>query len=131
MTSIALLGLALFASLAPTPASAASTVDVTSATLAARGVAVDVTITVVCTAGRSGGVEVIVRQRSGSGVAHGSGWAPVTCTGEPQEVTARVAAQADGEIFRPGETLVTAGFELCDQDACEYPRIDDTVRVTH
>ncbi|SCG53779.1 hypothetical protein [Micromonospora halophytica] len=131
MTTIALLGLSLFVLLAPTPASAASTVDVTSATLVARGVAVDVTITVACPAGMSGGVELSLRQRSGNGVAYGSGWAPVACTGEPQEVTGRVAAQADGEIFRNGETLVNVGFELCGQEGCEYPQINDTIRVTH
>ncbi|MGB2571677.1 hypothetical protein ACPFP2_24975 [Micromonospora citrea] len=131
MTTIALLGLSLFVLLAPTPASAANTVDVTSATLVARGVAVDVTVTVVCPASTSGSIELSLRQRSGSGLAYGSGWAPVHCTGEPQEVTARVTAQESGEIFRNGETLVTGGLEVCGEDSCEYPPFTDTIRVTH
>ncbi|SCL70098.1 hypothetical protein GA0070606_5292 [Micromonospora citrea] len=131
LTTLALLALALFTMLAPTPASAASTVDVTSATLVARGVAVDLTLTVACPAGSTGAFELNLRQRSGNGVAYGSGWAPVSCTGQPQEVTGRVAAQPDGAIFRPGETLVTASLELCGSETCEYLFIEDAVRVTH
>jgi len=130
VTTIALLGLSLFAVLAPTPASAASSVDVTSATLVARGVAVDLTLTVTCQAGMSGGSELILRQRSGDRVAIGSGWAPITCTGEPQAVTGRVYADGGGLVFHKGVALASGGFELCGQDVCDYPRFEETIRVT-
>ncbi|MFF4875741.1 hypothetical protein [Micromonospora sp. NPDC000668] len=129
-TTIALLGLSLFVLLAPTPASAASTVDVTSATLVARGVAVDLTLTVTCQNGMSGGSELILRQRSGDRVAYGSGWAPISCTGEPQAVTGRVFAEAGGFAFNKGVALANGSFELCAQENCEFLQFDETIRVT-
>ncbi|MFG3555181.1 hypothetical protein ACGGAQ_12375 [Micromonospora sp. NPDC047557] len=129
-TTIALLGLSLFALLTPSPASAASTVEVTSATLVAKGVAVDLTLTVTCDAGLSGGAELILRQRSGNRVAYGSGWAPVSCTGQPQAVTGRVYAEGGGFAFNRGVALASGGFELCGQDVCDYPRFEDEVRIT-
>ncbi|MEH1101011.1 hypothetical protein [Micromonospora sp. CPCC 205561] len=130
-TAIALLGMPLFVLLGSTPASAAASIDVTSGTLVVRGVAVDLTISVACPAGRSGSFELVLRQRSGNRIAYGSGWAPVGCTGAPQEVTGRVWAATEGAVFRSGEALVTGSTELCGQDTCEYGQIDDTVRVTH
>lgn len=129
-TVTALLGLPLLVLLGATPASAASTTDVTSATLVARGVAVDVTVSVTCPAGMSGSFELVVRQRSGDRIAYGSGWAPLSCTGQPQAVPARVLAQHDGAIFRTGVALFTGGTELCNEETCEYGQIDDTARVT-
>ncbi|MET8321340.1 hypothetical protein [Micromonospora sp. NPDC005189] len=84
ITTIALLGLSLFVVLAPTPASAASSVEATSRALVARGVAVDLTLTVVCQAGMSGISNLTLRQRSGDRVAHGTGSAPLRCSGEPR-----------------------------------------------
>ncbi|MDG4840563.1 hypothetical protein O7631_28900 [Micromonospora sp. WMMD967] len=128
-TTIALLGLSVVALLNPTAASAASDVEVTSATLVARGIAVDLTITVTCPAGASGGAELILRQRSGDRVAYGSGWSPLNCTGEPQAVTGRVYAENGGLVFHKGIALASGGFELC-QDGCDYPRFEGTVRIT-
>ncbi|MGK5741826.1 hypothetical protein [Micromonospora sp. URMC 103] len=129
LTTIALLPLSLSVALAPTPASAAEAVDVTSATLVARGVAVDVTLDVTCPAGMTGSIELSIRQRSGGLVAYGSGWAPLSCTGEAQAVTGRVLAQPGGPVFRTGEALVTGNVELCGAEACDYAQVDDTVRV--
>ncbi|MFG3704585.1 hypothetical protein ACGF7U_07590 [Micromonospora sp. NPDC047670] len=131
LTTLALLILPLFAVLAPTPASAAGTLDAKSATLVDGGAAVDVTLTVVCPAGMTGVFELVFEQRSGNGAANGSGWAPLPCSGQPYDVTARVAAQPDGTLFRPGKALVKTILELCGPETCEYPRINDTVRVTH
>ncbi|WP_435207303.1 hypothetical protein [Micromonospora sp. bgisy143] len=129
-TITALLGLSLVALLTPTPASAASTVDVTSATLVARGVAVDITLTVTCDPGLSGATELIVRQRSGDRVAYASGWAPLdSCTGEPQTVTGRAWVEGGGLALNPGVALISGGFELCNQDVCDYPRFEQTVRI--
>ncbi|MFE9918886.1 hypothetical protein ACFYPG_27390 [Micromonospora sp. NPDC005553] len=131
ITAIALLGLSLSVMLAPTPASAASTVDVTSATLVARGVAVDITLTVTCPAGLSGATELIVRQRSGDRVAYAGGWAPLnSCTGEPQAVAGRAWAQPDGLVLHKGVALISGGFELCNQDVCDYPNFEQTFRIT-
>ncbi|CCH20161.1 hypothetical protein [Micromonospora lupini] len=129
--TIALLGLSLFVLLTPSPASAASTVEVTSATLVARGVAVDVTLTVTCDPGLSGATELIIRQRSGNRVAYASGWAPLNlCTGEPQVVTGRAWVEGGGLVLKPGVALISGGFELCGQDMCDYPHFEDEVRIT-
>ncbi|WCN79918.1 hypothetical protein [Micromonospora sp. LH3U1] len=131
ITTIALLGLSLFAMLAPTPASAASSVEVTSATLVARGVAVDVTLTVTCPAGMSGATELIIRQRSGNRVAYAGGWAPLnSCTGEPQAVQGRAWVEGGGLVLHKGVALISGGFELCNQDVCDYPQFEQTFRIT-
>ena len=100
ITTIALLGLSLSVMLAPTPASAASSVDVTSATLVARGVAVDLTLTVTCQAGLSGAHRAdhpTAVGRPGSRTPRG--WGPARCTGEPQTVTGRAWAEAGGLVL--------------------------------
>ncbi|MGI5519582.1 hypothetical protein ACQEUX_01320 [Micromonospora sp. CA-259024] len=130
LTTIALLGLSLVALLTPTAASAASTVEVTSATLVARGVALDVSLTVTCPAGMSGGTELIIRQRSGNKVAYASGWGPASCTGEPQIVTGRAWVEGGGLVLKPGVALISGGFELCSQEGCDYPRFEQTFRIT-
>ncbi|MCG5445209.1 hypothetical protein NIE79_003654 [Micromonospora sp. NIE79] len=131
VTAIALLGLSLTVMLVPTPASAASTVEVTSATLVARGVAVDITLTVTCPAGLSGATELIVRQRSGDRVAYAGGWAPLnSCTGEPQAVTGRAWVEGGGLVLHKGVALISGGFELCNQDVCDYPNFEQTFRIT-
>lgn len=130
-TTVALLCLSLFALLTPTAASAASTVEVTSATLVARGVAVDITLTVTCAPGLSGATELIVRQRSGDRVAYAGGWAPLgSCTGEPQTVTGRAWAEGGGLALNPGIALISGGFELCGEVGCDYPRFEQTFRIT-
>ncbi|RZT80017.1 hypothetical protein EV382_3259 [Micromonospora violae] len=131
ITTIALIGLTLSVALAPTPASAASSVEVTAATLVARGVAVDITLTVTCPAGLSGATELIVRQRSGNRVAYAGGWAPLnSCTGEPQAVTGRAWVEGGGLALNRGVALISGGFELCNQDFCDYPTFEQTVRIT-
>ncbi|MGC4847941.1 hypothetical protein ACLQ3F_11915 [Micromonospora sp. DT15] len=130
ITTIALLGLSLFVVLAPTPASAASSVEVTAGTLVARGVAVDLTLTVVCQAGMSGTSNLTLRQRSGDRVAHGTGWAPLRCSGETQVVTGRVFADAGGFAFNKGVALASGHFELCEQENCDFLDFNNTVRIT-
>ncbi|GGQ68360.1 hypothetical protein [Couchioplanes azureus] len=132
LTVITLLGLSLFGLMLPAPASAASTLtaDVTSATVVARGSAVDVNVTVVCPAGASGYLYLSVTQRSGGGVAQGSGSTSITCTGAPQAVTVRAVAQPGGEFFRPGEAIISGALSVCGQFECQYTEINETVRVT-
>ncbi|MEU4529764.1 hypothetical protein AB0F49_16190 [Micromonospora ureilytica] len=130
ITTIALLGLSLFVVLAPTPASAASDGEVTSATLVARGVAVDVSVAVTCQSGLSGGVELIIRQRSGDRVAYASGWGPVHCTGQPQIATGRAWVEGGGFVIKPGVALISGGFDLCGDVGCGGPRFEQTFRIT-
>ncbi|MET8279205.1 hypothetical protein [Micromonospora sp. NPDC005174] len=130
-TTVALLGLSLCAVLAPTPASAATTVEVTSAKLVARGVAVDITLTVTCESGRDGGAEFSLRQRSGDNVAYGSGGTMFTCTGVPQAVIGRVYAESGGFAFNRGIALATGNVALCTPVDCDYsPHFEGEVRVT-
>ncbi|WP_406071597.1 hypothetical protein [Micromonospora sp. NBC_01638] len=130
ITTLTLLALSLVAFLTPTPASAASTVEITSATLVARGVAVDLTITVTCPAGATGDAELILRQRVGNRVAYASGWAPISCSGEPQAATGRMFVEAGGLVFHKGVAIANGHVELCDQGECEYPQFNDTIRIT-
>ncbi|MGC4770897.1 hypothetical protein ACLQ25_18230 [Micromonospora sp. DT44] len=131
-TTAALLGLSLCALLVPTPASAATTVEITSAKLVARGVAVDITLTVTCEAGRPGGAEFSLRQRSGDNVAYGSSSGTTfTCTGVPQPVIGRVYAESGGFAFNRGIALATGSVALCTEIDCDYsPRIQAEIRVT-
>ncbi|NYH42335.1 hypothetical protein HNR22_002062 [Micromonospora jinlongensis] len=130
IATIALLGMSLVMMLAPTPASAASDVEVTAATLVARGVAVDVSLSVTCQSGLSGGAEMIIRQRSGDRVASASGWGPVYCTGQPQIVTGRAWVEGGGLVIKPGVALISGGFELCGDVGCSGPRFEQTFRIT-
>ncbi|NJC11160.1 hypothetical protein F4558_000986 [Micromonospora profundi] len=129
-TTIALLGLSLFALLTPSPASAASTIEVTSATLVAKGVALDITLTVTCPAGMSGGTELIIRQRSGNTVAYASGWAPLSCAGEPRTATGRAWVSEGGRVLHNGEALIGGNAEVCGDNGCDYANFEQTIRIT-
>jgi hypothetical protein len=62
------------------------------ARLVARGAAVDVPLEVTCSGTSSADVFVSVSQKAGSGVAQGSGFTSVGCTGSGQQVIVRVQA---------------------------------------
>ena len=131
MTITALLGLALAGLMPPSPAAAASTAtaDVTSATVVARGAAVDVTTVVNCPAGEVGHLYFRITQRSGNGVAEASASGSVACTGEAQVVTLRATAQGGGAVFRNGTSLIVGELSTCDEWECEYLQISETVRA--
>ncbi len=57
-----------------------------------RGVAADVPVSFVCGAGDQGQVSVSLNERSGNGIAQGSAYLMVACTGAIQTVTVRVFA---------------------------------------
>jgi outer membrane protein assembly factor BamA len=67
--------------------------------LVARGAAVDVPLEVTCNATGSVDVFVSVSQKAGSGVAQGSGFTSVGCTGSGQRITVRVQASG-GKTFK-------------------------------
>ncbi len=87
------------------------------ATLVARGAAVDVPLEVTCNA-RPGtsSVQVTVTQKSGSGVAQGSGFTSVGCTGSGQQILVRVQASGSGKTFKQGTAVATADIFGCNQN---------------
>ena len=89
-----------------------------TATLAAGGAALFVTVTVTCPADSDyAELYVSVSQRRGSRVANGSGYvSEFTCTGEPQEITVPVLAY--GATFRQGVAFATAQLYVCGPFGC-------------
>jgi hypothetical protein len=89
-----------------------------TATLAARGAALLVTVTVTCPADSDfADLFVSVSQRRGSRVANGGGFVGnIDCTGEPQEIT--VPVQAFGATFRQGVAFATAELFVCGPFFC-------------
>src|SRR5918995_162077 len=89
-----------------------------TATLAARGAGLFVTVTVTCPADSDfADLFVSVSQRRGSRVANGSGFVSnIDCTGEPQEVI--VPVQAFGATFRAGVAFATAELFVCGPFGC-------------
>jgi len=127
---IVLLALSLLGVGAATPAGAqtVTSIDVVSATLVAKGAALDVNLTVTCEAGASGSAGATVTQRSGNVIMQGSGSATFVCTGEPQTVTVRVVAAAGGAPFRSGDAVVSAYVIACSFE-CQSASTNETVRV--
>ena len=121
---VAILAGASFALFAPSgPAVAFSSgglfldVQVESATLVSKGAAVDVTLEVTCNSPFGADVFVSVSQRSGSGVARGSGFESVGCTGSGELVVIRVPASA-GRAFKQGTAVVSAEIFGCNNVTC-------------
>ncbi|HYN93772.1 MAG TPA: hypothetical protein VES42_07975 [Pilimelia sp.] len=131
-TATALLTLPVLALLGSAPASAAAsaTFDLTSATLVARGAAVDLGVTVTCPAGDWGYVSAAISQRSGSSVAHGTGSSSFFCTGAPQTMTLRAVAQPGGVVFKRGEAAVTASLQGCSEFECWSQEANETVVIS-
>lgn len=90
------------------------------ATLVARGAAVNVPLEVTCNAAPgTASVRVTVTQRSGSGVAQGTAFDNVGCTGSGQQVVVRVQATG-AKVFKQGTAVAgaevfgcTANFSTC------------------
>ncbi|TQM82877.1 hypothetical protein FHX81_5288 [Saccharothrix saharensis] len=72
----------------------------------ARGAALRVELTIVCPAGWSNYANVRVTQRVGPGIASGSGYTPITCTGGLQTLT--VSVHAEEHPFRVGTAYASA-----------------------
>jgi hypothetical protein len=132
---VALLALLAFLLVTAGPANAQTgTIAVgPTAKLVARGVAVDVPLTVslTCEEGFDVGlVEVTVVQAHGQGLVAGTGQETFTCNGTTQTVTVRAAGNAR---FRGGSALVTAALLQCqDFDGgllCEYVGIDTSEQI--
>ena len=87
-------------------------------TLVARGAAVQVPLEVTCNATPGTAfVEVTVTQKAGSGVARGSAFAEVGCTGSGQQIT--VLVQASGaKTFKKGDAVAAAVISGCNNVTC-------------
>jgi hypothetical protein len=87
------------------------------ARLVGGGAAVDVPLEITCNA-RPGTseVSVTVTQRVGKGIAQGSGFTGVGCTGSGQDVVVRVRATAGGKAFQRGLAVADAVIFGCNSD---------------
>jgi hypothetical protein len=99
------------------------------ATLVARGAAVDVPLEVTCNATGTVTLYVTVTQRSGSGVASGSGFTEVACSGSGERVVVRVSASPSGRAFKQGTAVVTAEIFGCRQYLCGSETDTETVTL--
>jgi hypothetical protein len=87
-----------------------------TATLAARGAAVLVEVTVTCPAGEQTFLNVGISQRRGSRAASGFGFVEFTCTGAPQTLT--VPVLAFNATFKQGVAFATAEMFICTRFFC-------------
>ena len=97
--------------------------------LVARGAAVDVPLEVTCNASFPVDVFVTVTQRVSKGVAAGSGFRTVGCTGSGQDVTVRVTASAFGKAFIRGNAVIEAEAFGCRPNICGSETDSETVRL--
>jgi hypothetical protein len=132
---VAMLGMSLLGSGAAVPASAQTTytVDITSATLVAKGAGVEVELTLTCPAGASLYPNVSVTQRSGQGMAQSfqNRSSSLSCTGLPQTMTVLVVAKP-GPSFGVGEAVVSADIVIfCPPgNVCvDEEHMDETIRI--
>ena len=101
-------------------------VQVESATLVARGAAVDVTLEVTCSGTSTAEVFVSVTQKAGSGVARGSGFETVGYTGSGEQIVVRVLA-SPGKTFKQGIAVVSAEIFACGTRVCGSETDSETV----
>lgn len=97
--------------------------------LVARGAAVDVPLEITCNASFPVDVFVTVTQRVSKGVAAGSGFATVGCTGGGQDVIVRVRASAAGKAFIRGGAVIEAEVFGCRPSICGSETDSETVRL--
>jgi hypothetical protein len=130
---IAAVVLALFATTGPAVAffSGGLFLDVqvnSPAHLVARGAAVDVPLEVTCNATGSVDVFVSVSQKAGSGVAQGSGFTSVGCTGSGEQVTVRVQASG-GKSFKQGSAVASAEIFGCNNVTCGSETDSEVIQI--
>ncbi len=99
------------------------------ATLVARGAAVDVPLEITCNATGTVSVYVTVTQRVGGGVASGTGFTEVACSGAGQRVIVRVAASPSGRSFKQGTAVIEAEVYGCRPTVCGFETDTETVTL--
>lgn len=100
----------------------------TSATLVARGAAVEVGVSYTCNTSQYTYLYASVTQRVGSEVANGSGQAQVTCDGTSKHTTVTVLA-SDGKAFRRGEAVATGNINGCGSFGCGSDSTDAIIQI--
>jgi hypothetical protein len=99
------------------------------ARLVARGAAVTVPVEVTCNAAGTVFVTVEVTQRSGSGVAQGTGFAEVACAGSGQQITVLVEADVFGKTFKQGTAVATAVISGCRSGVCGSETDSEVIEI--
>jgi hypothetical protein len=98
------------------------------ATLVAKGAAVQVPLEVTCNATGTAFVQVTVTQKAGSGVAQGSGFTQVGCTGSGEQIT--VLVQATGaKTFKKGTAVATAEIFGCNNVTCGSETDSEVIQI--
>lgn len=126
------LAIGLFATASPA-AAASDVLGIDSASLVARGAAVEVTYSFVCDADTQVSTFVRLAQRSGRNIATGGGspsGSSIQCTGETQTVTVWVLAQS-GPAFKTGPAVASIGLGSCfPEGPCEFSEFSEVIRIT-
>ena len=101
------------------PPSTTAFVEIESARLVARGVAVDLTVTYQCPEFGSGSLSASVTQRSGPEITSGSSFgSSLQCTGSPEQTVLRVIASNGMRAFKSGTALAQATLFSCGSGFC-------------
>ena len=127
------LGMAVLST--PTLATAATTVNVVSAELVAKGAGVLVSAEVTCTVGSNSHLfaDAFLIQRAGNKTTQGSGFSSsdgLTCDGTPQSI--QVLVTPFEKIFRQGAAIVRFDATACDEffNVCESGQDTQEVQLT-
>jgi hypothetical protein len=99
-------------------------------TLAAKGAAVDVVVTMECSGppGTTGSFSVGFTERAASGLATGAGGGTVACTGTSQTTLVVATAEPGSKPFKRGTALMNAGISACTPDfsSCASQQVGPT-----
>lgn len=99
-----------------------------SATLVARGAALNVTVDYLCNTQQYAYASVGVTQRVGSEIANGGASIQVTCNGMPQRAAVTIHA-TDGKAFRQGEAAATGYINGCGTFGCGTDTSNTTIQI--
>lgn len=97
------------------------------ASLAVRGVAVNVPAKVVCKA-RFAFLNLQVIERVGSSIASGFGFTPVACTGRSQTVMVAVT-DSSAKVFKKGSALAQADLFGCIDKTCRDQTASRVIQI--
>jgi hypothetical protein len=102
-----------------------------TATLVARGAAVETRLEVTCAGANEASVFVSLTQRAGSEIASGFGSANIGCTNQRQTVLVLVMAE-QGKAFKKGTAVASADIRACTPNfsVCGFETDQATVSVT-
>lgn len=96
----------------------------------ARGAATSLQLRVTCpTSSYYAYVYGSVTQKSGSGVAQGTGGQQVRCTNVPEIVTLNINATSGGKAFKAGTAAANASLDTYTRKGAVYLQVDGTVTL--